>query len=96
MSVTSGSRLHVGRKKKPNQDNYCADDNLGLYVVADGSGGHAAGEVASRTAVEAIAEFIKFTSTEGEISWPYGGERGAFPHHRKVMASAPENKFYRA
>ena len=72
MSVTSGSRSHVGRKKKSNQDSYCADDNLGLYVVADGAGGHAAGEVASRTAVEAIAEFIKLTSTEDEISWPYG------------------------
>ena len=72
MSVASGSRSHVGRKKKSNEDSCYGNDNLGLYVVADGAGGHAAGEVASRTAVEAIEELIKLTSTEDEISWPYG------------------------
>ena len=44
----------VGRKRKLNEDTFAAADNLGLYVVADGMGGHAAGEVASRLAVESI------------------------------------------
>jgi serine/threonine protein phosphatase PrpC len=44
----------VGLKRERNEDFYSADDNVGLYVVADGMGGHQAGEVASRTAVELI------------------------------------------
>ena len=44
----------VGRKRARNEDAFLVDDELGLYVVADGMGGHQAGEVASREAVEAL------------------------------------------
>ncbi len=55
-----GSGLsHVGRKRKSNQDAFLVDDELGLYVVADGMGGHAAGEVASQEAVEAVYGMVK-------------------------------------
>lgn len=50
---------HVGRKRKSNQDAFLVDNELGLYVVADGMGGHAAGEVASQEAVEAVYNIIK-------------------------------------
>lgn len=49
----------VGRKRKSNQDAFLVDDDLGLYVVADGMGGHAAGEVASQEAVEAVYGMVK-------------------------------------
>lgn len=55
-----GSGLsHIGRKRKGNQDAFLVDDELGLYVVADGMGGHAAGEVASQEAVEAVYGMVK-------------------------------------
>ncbi len=44
----------VGLKREGNEDSFSVDDNLGLYVVADGMGGHLAGEVASRVAVDLI------------------------------------------
>ncbi len=49
----------VGRKRQSNEDAYFLDDRLGLYVVADGMGGHAAGEVASQEAVETVYGMVK-------------------------------------
>lgn len=72
MRVDSGSVTDVGRKRKSNEDNYCANDEEGLYVVADGMGGHAAGEVASELVTETIEEFIKLTSSDRDITWPFG------------------------
>jgi protein phosphatase len=50
---------HVGRHRKSNEDAYFRDDDLRLWVVADGMGGHAAGEVASSEAVDAIHGMVK-------------------------------------
>ncbi|HLE20826.1 MAG TPA: Stp1/IreP family PP2C-type Ser/Thr phosphatase [Vicinamibacteria bacterium] len=72
MRVDSGSISDVGRKRKSNEDNYCANDEVGLYVVADGMGGHAAGEVASELVIATIEEFIKLTSSDADITWPFG------------------------
>ena len=49
----------VGRKRKSNEDAYFFDDNLGLYIVGDGMGGHAAGEIASQEAVETVYGMVK-------------------------------------
>jgi protein phosphatase len=48
----------VGRRRRTNQDAFIADDELGLYVVADGMGGHKGGEVASQEAVDTIHDAV--------------------------------------
>jgi protein phosphatase len=59
MRYLAAAKTDVGRKRKENEDRFCLDPALGLYVVADGMGGHAAGEVASRLAVETIQEWME-------------------------------------
>ena len=49
----------VGRRRISNEDAFFVDDTLGLYVVADGMGGHAAGEVASHEAVDTVHGMVK-------------------------------------
>ena len=58
--------------RQTNEDCFFADDELALFVVADGMGGHLAGEVASRLAVEAIENFIRRSEDSGSLSWPCG------------------------
>jgi protein phosphatase len=61
----------VGRKRKHNEDAYALDETEGLFIVADGMGGHAAGEVAAKITVETIGEFIAATRQKEEATWPF-------------------------
>jgi protein phosphatase len=72
MKLTYEAITDVGRKRKRNEDSLRVNAEQRLFVVADGMGGHAAGEIASRVAVEAIDEFVCQTSGDEEITWPYG------------------------
>lgn len=49
----------IGMRRALNEDAFVADDGLGLYVVADGMGGHAAGEIASREAADTVYGMVK-------------------------------------
>ncbi len=60
----------VGRARSHNEDCYEIDVEHGLYVVADGMGGHSHGEVASRLAVDAISDFAVESASE-EATWPF-------------------------
>jgi len=56
--VQSAGITNIGRKRKGNEDSYFIDENLRLYVVADGMGGHQAGEVASKIVVDTIKKMM--------------------------------------
>lgn len=66
----------MGRKRAHNEDNFAILGEFGLYIVADGMGGHASGEVASKLAVETMREFFSITSDDPEKTWPYKMDRG--------------------
>jgi len=62
----------MGRRRSNNEDSLSADEGLGLFVVADGLGGHASGEVASRLAMETIREQIAGWAAGGPPPPPLG------------------------
>jgi PPM family protein phosphatase len=72
MKITYKAVSDVGRKRKGNEDSLFVNPEQHLFVVADGMGGHAAGEIASKVAVEAINEFVCLTGGDEEITWPFG------------------------
>ncbi len=57
-AVSYAAGTDVGRTREGNEDSYCVNAELGLYVVADGMGGHDSGEVASQIAVDTIEQQV--------------------------------------
>jgi len=64
--IESAVITDIGKKRKINEDSMFLDDKLGLYLVADGMGGHRAGEVASNIVVETISDYIKKLSKDDD------------------------------
>src|SRR3546814_16367609 len=81
-AATLGYQSEVGRVRRHNEDRFAVREDLGLWVVADGMGGAAAGEVASANAVEVIAREGEGGDTldpafgEGTRSIPNGAAAG--------------------
>ena len=72
MILSWAVRTDPGLRRSSNEDSYCTRPDLGLFVVADGMGGHAAGEVASRMAVDTIQNFISETAgADKNRTWPF-------------------------
>src|SRR5262245_14739528 len=76
MRIEVAGQTHVGMKRTHNEDSYLLMPEERLFCVADGMGGHSSGEIASRIAVEEIAEFFRFTGKDQEATWPFKMEKG--------------------
>ena len=59
MHIESGARSDVGQIRKNNEDNYRAEPSLELFVLSDGMGGQASGEIASAIAVETVVDHCR-------------------------------------
>jgi protein phosphatase len=106
MKLEYAAHTHPGKQRPHNEDNFFILPEHHLYVVADGMGGHASGEVASLIAVEALANYFIETESETVTEWPLEFDR---PHtydekrlstgirlaNRSVYEAAMEEEEYR-
>lgn len=72
MKLKSFGITDVGLKRTHNEDSFYRSDEHGIYIVADGMGGHAAGEVASKSTVASIVEFVEKFASDPTMTWPFG------------------------
>jgi len=78
----------VGQVRSHNEDTFLVRSDLGIYLVADGMGGHQAGDVAAAMVRLSVADFFEATC---ESDWPpdldYDGDEGLVPPARRLAAS---------
>lgn len=82
LRVIAAGRSDVGLQREHNEDSYILLDHHKLFLVADGMGGHRAGDVASKMATEAMSAFFDSTARE-DATWPF---------HYDPSLSAEENR----
>ncbi len=70
MRAIAAGASDVGLQREHNEDSFVVLKEYDLYVVADGMGGHRAGDVASKLATETISEFFKSTAND-DVTWPF-------------------------
>jgi protein phosphatase len=75
LRIEVAGETNVGMKRTHNEDNFSILEESGLYIVADGMGGHASGEVAAKMAVDSLKEFFAATANDPERTWPYKMDR---------------------
>ncbi len=86
MKIHSAAVSHVGRRTN-NEDAFCAEPSLGLYVVADGMGGYEGGEIASRVVVDTLRGFVRRNTRDDNVTWPYAADPRLSPCENLVRVA---------
>ena len=76
MRIRYAAKTDVGMKRTHNEDYFSLIEDEQLFLVADGMGGHASGEVASKMAADVMQEFFSRSKDE-EATWPYKLDRSS-------------------
>jgi PPM family protein phosphatase len=79
--------LSIAGRRTNNEDAVCSRPELGLFVIADGMGGYEGGEVASALAVETIAELVRRTAADADVTWPFAIDPQRTPTENELMVA---------
>ena len=98
MQIKAYAQSDVGRVRLSNEDAWGVFPDLQFFVVADGMGGHLAGEIASHMAVDTMHDFIQSSAQSSEVTWPADVDRNLpLPVKRLVSAGKLANdKIYQS
>jgi serine/threonine protein phosphatase PrpC len=86
MKIRYAAKTDVGMKRTHNEDYFSLIEDEQLFLVADGMGGHASGEVASKMAAETISEFYQRTKDE-DATWPFKMDRSLSYIENRLVCS---------
>jgi PPM family protein phosphatase len=86
MEFASFGFSEIGKSHAQNEDRYFRDEKHGLFLIADGMGGHVAGETASQLAIDCIADFV-IRSRSHEVEWPTLPPKDLTPEQRRLLAA---------
>src|ERR1044072_9579573 len=100
MKIRYAAKTDVGMKRTHNEDYFSLIEDEQLFLVADGMGGHACGEVASKMAADVIREFFA-RSKDDDATWPFKMDRqlsylenrlvgGSKKAHQRLFGAASE------